>query len=64
MKSHSDANKPVPPQSDDTQRESQRSHGDQQHRTKKEGHVSQIGVVSENGKNRTLSMRGGWYPAL
>ena len=23
-----------------------------------------IGVVSENGKNRTLSMRGGWYPAL
>ena len=23
-----------------------------------------LGVVSENGKNRTLSMRGGWYPAL
>lgn len=26
--------------------------------------LEQVGVVSENGKNRTLSMRGGWYPAL
>lgn len=52
MKSHSDANKPVPPQSDDTQRESQRSHGDQQHRTKKEGHVSQIGSGHDQQSER------------
>ncbi len=30
-------------QDDDTPREEQSSHGDEQHRTKKDGHTSQIG---------------------
>ena len=31
------------PQSDDQQRQEQRSHGDQQNRSKKDGHPTQIG---------------------
>ncbi|AWQ05361.1 hypothetical protein L504_2953 [Bordetella bronchiseptica F2] len=39
-------------QDDDTQRETQRSHGSQQSRTKKDGHVSQIGSNQDQSSQR------------
>ncbi|PAX96417.1 hypothetical protein CKW48_17435 [Bordetella pertussis] len=39
-------------QDDDTQREAQRSHGSQQARTKKDGHVSQIGSNQDQSSQR------------
>ena len=44
------------PQSDDQDREEQRSHGDQQNRSKKDGHVSQVGTGSDQTSSR---QRGG-----
>ncbi len=43
-------------QQDDLKREEQRSHGDQQHRSKKEGHTSQIGTGQDQTSAR---QRGG-----
>lgn len=43
-------------QADDQSRETQRSHGDQQNRSKKEGHVSQIGTSQDQSSSR---QRGG-----
>lgn len=40
------------PASDDTARETQASHGDTQNRTKKEGHVSQIGTGQDQQSQR------------
>ncbi len=40
------------PSSDDTDRELQASHRDEQHRTKKEGHVSQIGTGQDQQSRR------------
>lgn len=37
---------------DDTPRENQASHGDTQNRTKKEGHVSQIGTGQDQQSQR------------
>lgn len=43
-------------QDDDRRREEQRSHGDQQHRSKKDGHVTQVG----SGQDQTSARpRGG-----
>ena len=39
-------------QKDDTQREEQRSHGDQQNRSKKDGHTSQIGTSQDQTSQR------------
>ncbi|MGZ9893812.1 CinA family protein [Bordetella bronchiseptica] len=39
-------------QDDDTEREAQRSHGSQQSRTKKDGHVSQIGSNQDQSSQR------------
>ncbi|HUH88842.1 MAG TPA: hypothetical protein VL003_12460 [Pusillimonas sp.] len=39
-------------QQDDTQRESQKSHGTTQNRSKKEGHVSQIGSGQDQQSSR------------
>jgi hypothetical protein len=39
-------------QSDDTPREEQRSHGDQQHRSKKDGTTSQIGTNQDQVSQR------------
>jgi len=49
------ANTPKPadkPQADDLRRESQRSHKDQQNRSKKEGHTSQIGTSQDQSSQR------------
>lgn len=43
---------PAPAQTDDTPREAQRSHGDQQHRSKKDGHTSQIGTGQDQNSQR------------
>jgi hypothetical protein len=43
-------------QDDDTKREDQKSHGDQQNRTKKDGHTSQIGSGQDQISQRN---RGG-----
>lgn len=40
------------PQRDDTRREAQKSHGDQQNRTKKDGHTSQIGSSQDQTSQR------------
>ncbi len=40
------------PQSDDLARESQRSHNDQQNRSKKDGHTSQIGTGQDQNSQR------------
>ncbi|KGE00337.1 hypothetical protein JL37_02140 [Achromobacter sp. RTa] len=40
------------PAADDTARETQASHRDEQHRTKKEGHVSQIGTGQDQQSQR------------
>lgn len=40
------------PQADDQKREEQRSHGDQQHRSKKEGHTSQVGSSQDQVSQR------------
>ncbi|CUJ02583.1 hypothetical protein [Achromobacter aegrifaciens] len=40
------------PSADDTDRELQASHGDGQNRTKKEGHVSQIGTGQDQQSRR------------
>jgi hypothetical protein len=39
-------------QQDDQRREAQRSHGDEQNRTKKDGHVSQIGTGADQNSSR------------
>jgi len=43
-------------QDDDTKREDQKSHGDQQNRSKKDGHTSQIGTSQDQTSQRN---RGG-----
>ncbi len=43
-------------QDDDTKREDQKSHGDQQNRSKKDGHTSQIGSGQDQTSQRN---RGG-----
>ena len=43
-------------QDDDTEREDQRSHGDQQNRSKKDGHTTQIGTGQDQNSQRN---RGG-----
>ncbi|OZI61938.1 hypothetical protein [Bordetella genomosp. 11] len=45
-------NEPSDKQADDRARENQRSHGDAQHRTKKDGHTSQIGTGSDQHSSR------------
>lgn len=45
-------------QRDDTPREEQRSHGSEQNRSKKDGHVDQIGT----GQNRTKQPHQGGNP--
>lgn len=45
-------------QSDDTPREQQKSHGTQQNRSKREGHVTQIG----SGQDQQSSRVGGRGP--
>ncbi|TEA78807.1 hypothetical protein [Allopusillimonas ginsengisoli] len=54
-----DNDKPVPKeedlQSDDTKREDQKSHGDQQNRTKKDGHTTQIGAGQDQKSQRNPS---------
>lgn len=42
-------------QADDRSRENQRSHGDAQHRTKKDGHADQLGT----GQDQTSSRQHG-----
>jgi len=44
------------PQDDDRDREAQRSHGDQQNRSKKDGHVTQVGTGQDQTSAR---QRGG-----
>ncbi|MBC2769465.1 hypothetical protein [Pusillimonas minor] len=44
--------KPVKPQKDDTTREQQTSHRSEQHRSKKEGHTSQIGSGHDQQSER------------
>ncbi|MBB5217330.1 hypothetical protein [Parapusillimonas granuli] len=44
--------KPENPQKDDPPKESQRSHGDQQRRSKKDGHTSQIGSSQDQVSQR------------
>ncbi|MBF6617758.1 hypothetical protein [Pollutimonas thiosulfatoxidans] len=44
------------PQDDDQPREQQRSHGDQQNRSKKDGHTDQIGTGQDQTSGR---QRGG-----
>jgi hypothetical protein len=39
-------------QADDQPRDAQRSHGDGQHRTKKDGHTSQIGTGADQNSSR------------
>ena len=39
-------------QNDDTRREDQKSHGDQQNRSKKDGHTSQIGTGQDQNSQR------------
>lgn len=55
-KSTQDTQHPKPAQADDQNRETQRSHGDQQHRSKKDGHVSQVGTGQDQNSAR---QRGG-----
>lgn len=57
-------NKPSPnprhkeaPQSDDRDREEQRSHGDQQNRSKKDGHVAQVGSGQDQSSARSRGKR-------
>jgi len=66
MAESSDKKKLPHPQDDDTQREKQSSHRDQQNRSKKEGHPSQIGsghdqqsarVGTHDPINRRISTR-------
>jgi len=45
-------------QQDDTPREKQKSHGDQQNRSKKDGHTSQIGSSQDQQSNRPQAPRG------
>lgn len=40
------------PQADDQAREEQRSHGDQQNRSKKDGHTSQVGTGQDQSSQR------------
>lgn len=57
MDPHKSDTKPTEPaQADDLKREEQRSHGDQQNRSKKEGHVSQVGTGHDQASAR---QRGG-----
>ena len=44
------------PQNDDQSRETQKSHGDQQNRSKKDGHTTQIGSGQDQTSQRN---RGG-----
>ncbi|AZG09268.1 hypothetical protein EGT29_16150 [Pigmentiphaga sp. H8] len=50
------ASPPSPRQADDQPREQQRSHGDTQNRTKKDGHTDQIGT---GGNQTSQRQRGG-----
>ena len=52
MTKHAGPKKPVSPKADDTQHDMQKSHRDEQHRTKKEGHVSQIGSGHDQQSGR------------
>ncbi|ARP85744.1 hypothetical protein [Bordetella genomosp. 9] len=45
-------NEDTPKQSDDQPRETQRSHGDGQHRTKKDGHATQLGTGQDQNSSR------------
>jgi hypothetical protein len=45
-------NETAPKQADDQQREAQRSHGDAQHRTKKDGHATQLGTGADQNSSR------------
>jgi hypothetical protein len=45
-------NDDTPKQADDQRRESQRSHGDAQHRTKKDGHATQLGTGMDQNSSR------------
>lgn len=51
----------TPVQQDDTHRDEQKSHGDQQNRSKKEGHTSQIGSGQDQQSSRTRG-KGGNHP--
>jgi hypothetical protein len=44
--------KPEDPQKDDQERETQRSHGDQQNRSKKDGHTTQVGTGQDQHSQR------------
>ena len=44
--------KPEHPQKDDQERETQRSHGDQQNRSKKDGHTTQVGTGQDQHSQR------------
>lgn len=55
-KSHSKPHHDESAQADDRLREEQRSHGDQQNRSKKDGHTSQIGTGQDQTSAR---QRGG-----
>ncbi len=46
------ADKQTDKQADDRPREAQRGHGDEQHRTKKDGHISQIGTGADQNSSR------------
>ncbi|NYT38605.1 hypothetical protein [Allopusillimonas soli] len=46
------ANDKPAPKDDDTRREDQKSHGDQQNRSKKDGHTSQIGASQDQVSQR------------
>lgn len=43
---------PADPQKDDRAREDQKSHGDQQNRSKKDGHTSQVGSSQDQLSQR------------
>ncbi|KAA0910530.1 hypothetical protein [Pusillimonas sp. ANT_WB101] len=45
-------NKEQAPQADDQAKESQKSHGDQQHRSKKDGHATQLGSGQDQTSQR------------
>lgn len=56
--------KPTPDtevQQNDTERQNQKSHGDQQNRSKKEGHTSQVGSGQDQQSSRTRG-KGGNHP--
>lgn len=58
MSTQTDKNKPEAPQDDDMAREEQKSHDNKQNRSKKQGHVSQIG----SGLDQQSGRRGSHDP--